>query len=336
MTNSSRPTASTPRARANTSRMPIIEGKKVTSRRLALTPRHSRTVFESSSVQHIRQLKYLTERLAETEAELQSTCELLTRVARDNFQVFTKVAMLGEQNETLKEENEKLEYERVMLMLHLRNRDEVLGTMSHKLAFWEDRVSHLLKSDSKNDIQDKSIACNLCCEDVKLHKVSWCLHPETPHPICHECINSVMQTRNSNPCTNYDRPITCLSIHEDCEYEMQTTCCTHEGLKYMSDKTVIPVLTRVCDMIRSTPSTDMNTLLFRLAYMQSDGTFRGFECTECGHGPMWNDRCDDLVSHHDQTTNEGTINNACPNCHFMVASSSDMKRWSGELKEEKK
>ena len=273
----------------------------------------------------------------ELESELKSTCEVLTKIARDNFHIVKAVSALEEHIDALKEENDKLEYERVMLTMHLRNRDELVGTMAHKLIFWEDRASHLLQSDSRSDVQDKTLPCNLCCEDTPLHRIMWCTNPESPHPICHDCIESVMRNRNQNPCTDYNRPVACLSIHEDCEFEMQTTCCTKEGQKFMNDKAVISVLTRVCDMVRSTSQDKMASLIFRLAYMQSDGTFRGFECKECGHGPMWNDECDDLVSHHDQSTSEGgVISNACPNCQVVVANSSDMKRWSGQLMDEKK
>lgn len=327
-----------PTAQSNTStpRLSPIEGRRLTTRRFGLTARHTRTTVDSSTMlTQTKQLKILKARLTEVERELQKACGICISMVRENDYFSTALHMLDKKNDELRQEKERAEYRHGLLLLHLRNRDDLIGTLSHKLNLMEDRMSEMLQNDERATMHDQSITCNLCCETVPLFHLTWCTNPETPHPICHDCISRTMRMRNSNPCTDHAEPISCLSMHEECTYEMSTVCDTSEGRKFMEDKSFIASMARVCDMIRSSSPDNMDALMFRLAYMQADGTFRGFQCTKCKHGPLWNDFCDDLVSHHDQEQSKGVfVNNACPKCATMVANASEMTRWDGDMNEE--
>jgi hypothetical protein len=42
---------------------------------------------------------------------------------------------------------------------------------------------------------------------------------------------------------------------------------------------------------------------------------------------MWNENCSELITHHNQSMNGSTIDNACPHCGILVHDIEHMNRW---------
>ena len=56
------------------------------------------------------------------------------------------------------------------------------------------------------------------------------------------------------------------------------------------------------------------------------------QCGRCGYGPLVNDGCDNMATHHGWNIFNGTvINNHCPNCNWFNPSWSDWPRWNGQF-----
>ena len=82
--------------------------------------------------------------------------------------------------------------------------------------------------------------------------------------------------------------------------------------------------------VHSEAKSFYDALLYRLAFLRSDGSFRAYQCAHCGHGPIVHTDCDDLRAHHGQPLEEGeSINNACPRCDNFVKNVNSMQPWDG-------
>lgn len=317
---------------------PYVEAatKSSTARKYSLTRQNRSSSSESSvaSTSTLKQMKQIYTQMSQLESDLKYLQTAYSDMAQDNITFMRAMRILDDRNDELIEKLHSSEYNRGILRMHLENRDELLGSMSHKIQFLEERISFFLQRNPDNDFADRTLICNLCCSDTPLHKVSWCRNPDSPHPICHTCISKTMKAKNLNPCIDLTASLKCLSIHEDCIHEMSGMECTEEGSIFSNNMCIMKTMSRVCDMLRSTNcsnSSNLQAVMFRLMYLQQDGTYRGLQCRRCGHGPMWNDQCDDLVSHHDQVEGTSAINNGCPKCGIMVHNTSEMQRWDGNL-----
>ena len=57
-----------------------------------------------------------------------------------------------------------------------------------------------------------------------------------------------------------------------------------------------------------------------------------YQCGSCGHGPIDKLACDNLSTHHgDTTSGGGRINNACPSCGWFSKHIRDWPKWNGQL-----
>ena len=110
---------------------------------------------------------------------------------------------------------------------------------------------------------------------------------------------------------------------EDCEGNIENIQATVGGERVLADFYLNASTTHLQALI--SPENTRRLLLLR-----SDGSFAGLQCPGCGYGPMWNDHCSELITHHDQESeNGGTISNACPQCGLLVHDVGLMDRWTG-------
>ena len=70
-------------------------------------------------------------------------------------------------------------------------------------------------------------------------------------------------------------------------------------------------------------------LLLRLSFLRGDGSFRAYQCTRCGYGPILHADCSDLSSHHGQITHDARISNACPRCEHFASNIFELRQWTG-------
>ncbi|CAE7247144.1 unnamed protein product [Symbiodinium natans] len=56
------------------------------------------------------------------------------------------------------------------------------------------------------------------------------------------------------------------------------------------------------------------------------------QCGRCGFGPVLHDRCDNLSTHHNESSGRTRISNACPSCGHFSGNISGWPRWDGRVR----
>ena len=235
-------------------------------------------------------------------------------------------------NDKITDENAKLRAENAFLNVHLSQREDTVAHLFRKNYMYEENLAlaqaliERLQGDDDESL-DKRKHCLCCYEVVADEHVVRCNGIQT-HTFCDVCVDRRCQALVQNPCYALDFKIGCMSTRE-CEGDIIDLVRLPHGRQMLADFFVHRSMPHVVE--RLTRQHDDLTL-GSLHMMRHDGTFRGFQCAACGYGPLWNDHCSELVSHHGQKTEEGhTLQNNCPRCHTFVHDTRLLQRWNGAV-----
>ena len=218
-----------------------------------------------------------------------------------------------------------------MYKLQLRSREDVIAGLFYKIGVLEDRLSSAcdLLDERSNDVDSRHY-CQ-CCFQLSDEVNHICC--DKGHRICKTCVDLYCKTLMNNPCYDYSSGIQCMSVAE-CDSCIQPgfLCLSPWGFKLVSNHMFINAIEHVTDVVRDSlfESPDAFPVIQkRLSFLNADGSFRGYECSQCGFGPVWHTDCNDLIQHHNQSTVNGVIRNTCPSCGFLHQDISQMRRWQG-------
>lgn len=185
------------------------------------------------------------------------------------------------------------------------------------------RISDMITQMQKPDKVDE-VTCECCCIPTLKDN---CLICSSNHMICKTCVDQSCKEYYGNV-QHSSRKISCCSMHNCSGYipEHQFSQ-TFYGKSLLQDFFLRDITPMLLEYIKIFSNEEIQK---NLAFLRSDGTFRAFQCPECGFGPIIHAHCSDLLSHHGQHT-EGNVmvNNSCPNCKFLAKDVHDLHDWDG-------
>ena len=274
--------------------------------------------------------------LRQVSADLEQIDAELRRHAGEFGHLAAAYQLLHRQYDAISIAHAALREECRILQLTVRQRDDVVAEMHQRLEEARHQVD-LLKA--RRPAPSRHVyMCGVCCDDFPPWRLLWCRNDEEdggPHAACVDCVERVLKAVNANPCLSYTRQIGCLSSSADCPSALAGLSATREGLRYLRNEALAGAADHVCNLVRCATvggTVDMDRLALQIHMLNADGSFRGLACARCGWGPMWNDACSDLVSHHDQEDEDGArIDNRCPSCHALVHDTREMVPWDGDM-----
>lgn len=255
---------------------------------------------------------------------------------------FTFKFMRRATNVVLKQENEdrkRIENENQLQLSEQRimRRDDIIAGLYSKLYAREVELhaatERIREFQGNVNVKEIEYICNCCCECHSGEDPVLCTGLR-PHTFCANCVNQQIKTAYRGQCSLPRLNISCFGPncnHVISEYQLYRTsegrallCNYHfsNGIKHIIDL--------FNDIATELKPPVIERVLYKLMFMNTDGTFRGYECTKCGYGPLWHEHCDDLLTHHNQPVLNGRINNACPMCKHLFPDVSNMKPWNGE------
>ena len=208
--------------------------------------------------------------------------------------------------------------ENTFLRMHTRQRDDTIAHMYRRMLMMEEQLERA-EAAMHSDEQQGEIHC-LCCFS-KTRDFLRC-NGSAAHGFCTECVNTRCRIVRDDPCTEPTRDIACMST-EECDGRVCNVQGTPDGDLMLADYYVKRSMRHI---MNECPQSDD----LRLCFMRADGTFRGLQCQMCGYGPLWNENCSELVTHHAQSSEAGgRIDNTCSRCGTFVHDTPLMRRWDG-------
>lgn len=287
---------------------------------------------------NLRDLSNESETLKRSVLELTNTLKIIVNKRQiaeqrvQSYEVFFEMQSRAEAAQLLRVED---------LQEDLQQRDEILAYLYLQIMMRDNKLAHateLIQEYRKRRIaQPKS--CDCCFELIPPNQPTVCCSAKAnTHTFCTECIDSqcsvMLRAVSRAPvCT-----LACMSC-EDCDQiiESHELCKSRKGTYLVKEFHQHDFVDRIAQVAQNTLSeahseakSFYDALLYRLAFLRSDGSFRAYQCAHCGHGPIVHKDCDDLRAHHGQPSEEGeSINNACPRCDNFVKNVNSMQPWDG-------
>lgn len=214
------------------------------------------------------------------------------------------------------------------LVMQLQQRDDSLARIYRKCLFFEDqliqaeRLLHELENQggpNADEANAESTAHCLCCFESAGENAISC---SKGHRFCPDCIDRRCAVIVEDPCYALDSSIACMSMDDQCEGRIVDLMRVEHGRAMIGDYFVHKASDACLRTVNANPVSRH--------FMRHDGTFRGLQCGKCNYGPLWNENCSELVSHHNQATEDGRfIRNECPRCGWFVHDTRFLMRWDG-------
>lgn len=184
-------------------------------------------------------------------------------------------------------------------------------------------IEHLW-TDGWKQIAINETTCSCCFEETNEYVVC---NNESKHPTCLKCVEKYCDATINNPCYKISDRIPCCFVG-DCDGHILDIHKTSLGRLMYSDFCLHNSISHILFCIKN---QGLEKFEKKIYFLRSDGTFRGLQCSNCGFGPMWNENCSELITHHNQEINSNKINNSCPNCKILVHDVKFMQRWNGHI-----
>ena len=222
--------------------------------------------------------------------------------------------------------------------LELEQRDDTIARMHNRI---EQLEFHVLTLSARRAPTRAAASSPARCA-LRMRYVDGVVHPRNVRiPCANRASTRPWPASTRIPAWVPAPTIDCLAC-TDCDGMVAGISATVEGLRYLRNETmanhVAPHLDRLVDaslFLEQQPeeaAKRRDHLLFQVHMMNADGTFRGLACRKCGFGPMWNDHCSELITHHLQESAPGTrIDNRCPRCNHLVHDVKEMAPWDGDV-----
>ena len=213
----------------------------------------------------------------------------------------------------------------------LASRDDILARMHQERERAEATVAAAvarLVADRVSPRRRDEAVCMVCFEETES-----ALSCRSGHTVCLSCVERECARLHSKfhteplptqgvPCFGFDECRSFLS-YGDCMR-------TKSGVALVREKHLQEARAGVeaCVLLGG----DQGSMLTRIAFLRADGTYNARQCSACGYGPILHAHCDDLLEHHDSMSRHGVrYQNACPACHALHASVTELSAWDGRI-----
>lgn len=214
---------------------------------------------------------------------------------------------------------EDLRHDNSLLRMHTQQRDDTIALLHRRMAILEEQIERAELALRSSERSDESVHC-LCCFAPTTDYIR--CDGQAAHAFCNDCVETQCRVTRSNPCSEPASDMQCMST-EECVGRLCSM--TEHGEKIRADYYVQQAMRHVIPMCTEASAV-------RLSLMRSDGTFRGLQCRACGYGPLWNENCSELITHHAQRSEGGgQIDNTCPQCGSFVRDTALMSQWNGAV-----
>lgn len=275
---------------------------------------------------------------AMTLADLVTACDDLLKFSQI---LIDTLGLVSAQTATLHEElvrlNEEYTYESGLSKLRLQHRDDSIAHLHRHIFMVEEQLAHAERQIHSNvhatdvvrdehgegsALQNERIC--ICCFE-RCSDFLTCSAAD-PHVFCKTCVDHRCRSLVMNPCYALRSCIECMAM-SGCDSVIHGIDTTPHGRQIVGDfylNESMPVLNRLLPRLSEAQKQRMN-------FLRCDGSYRGLQCAECGFGPMWNDHCTDLITHHGQSDESSghIVNNSCVRCKTLVHDTRQMERWNG-------
>ena len=207
------------------------------------------------------------------------------------------------------------------LAMQLHQRDDSIARLYRKCLFLEDQLvqAESLLHELETQENESGGHC-LCCLEPAGDTAIFC---SKGHRFCAECVDRRCASLVNDPCYALDSSVACMATDDRCDGRIVDLMRVEHGRAMVGDYYVHQAAEACLRTAKTNPVS--------LHFMRHDGTFRGLQCAHCQYGPLWNENCSELVSHHNQHTTSGApIRNECPRCGWFVHDTRFLMRWNGE------
>ena len=245
---------------------------------------------------------------------------------RENFEHTTDLLAVFQEQQTKHDHLvtvvADLEEQVAMQVLRLRMRDDALAQVHRRALFLEEHIERAEQALQASD-ERAEVVC-LCCYDTTTQPFR--CTGGARHAFCPQCVDAQCRALRANPCAEPAREVRCMAIGE-CDGMLCGIQATEHGDQLLGDFYLARGVEHVLAATRGAPAEEAEV---RLALLRGDGTYRGLQCRGCGYGPLWNENCTELLTHHAQRTDGGgQIDNTCPQCGLFVHDTELMDAWDG-------
>ena len=284
---------------------------------------HSKLQSRCRSIE--RDLRTLQDDVVALLADMQNVCESRDSIMRAALRFEREADISRFKTEELQRVNAQLKFAEANKNLKIV---QLMQDIEIKQAKLDDMVE-TLNSLYRNDCVDAQLRCQCCYNEFNQDPIK-CTHG---HMFCHDCANMRCKMELTS-LTIPDERFACLSQCTGYIHWNELTKCSG-GICYIGEVYGQRMLNRIVEMLHTNDMSE-NDLLCKLSLMRTDGSFRALECPRCGWGPILHAHCDDLTTHHEETTiaSDGApsrVNNSCPRCRFLCTDVQQMHPWRGNI-----
>ena len=175
--------------------------------------------------------------------------------------------------------------------------------------------------------EDIGRRCVVCLETIAEGEVTMHCSSTVRHCMCILCAHKYCDGLWHDQRT-YDRVPCPCGI--ECPGELFSTelCKTTAGKRLYDERVhrnTVKLVHALLPALLSDSEEHRDAAQLKLAYLRSDGTYRGYMCPRCGYGPLEHGHCSSLTDHHGQAR----INNACVRCGHLEPDASGLMVWDG-------
>lgn len=303
-------------------KFPILDKNKSIQRIYSSNPCIVQT--ERSSKQHFSYRK-----LQKEVEKLKSVVDLLETEVKEIFEFIKYQSNLMDHlqnlNHNLRRVNEQLDHDTNILIMNLQQRDDTLAVFHRKL-FMRDEIIEELWQERSSEVKQE-VKCSCCFSNIEHSAFVQC-NSDQKHAVCLVCVDGFCQATIENPCYELRSSISCCFVG-DCDGRITDIGCVPAGRQMIGDFYLHESLPHIMSVIRDESNTAQDVEQ-KLHFLKMNGTFRGLQCSQCQYGPMWNENCSELITHHNQSIDETyKINNSCPKCNLLVHDVRYMVPWNG-------
>lgn len=267
-----------------------------------------RRVNEASELKEILDMMLIT--VTQTHELIQDVKQTYSEFGNRENVFMTEV--LQTSNYTLEQENRKLRREVV-------SQDECIAKLYSQIYQKDAILQQIVTSPEE---EETHVRCECCYSTIEDSHVNC----SKGHKICVECVNQYCKTVNES-INEPSNSIMCLSIH-DCDGIVcaSALCKAKHGEKMMQNYYLMKA-----DVASLTKPYSREEIEINACFLNADGTFRAFQCSECNYGPLLHAHCNDLLEHHGHAFQNTFVDNRCPRCNTLHDNVADLVRWNGHV-----
>lgn len=201
---------------------------------------------------------------------------------------------------------------------------DLIAYLYQEIERKDDAISNILRRNNNFTVQkEKKLTCECCYDEVTSENIIKC---NNGHSLCKECVNNMCKIKNNN----FEIPVNeicCGSIH-DCDGVINEVklYSTEEGQKLLRNYYIMGLAPHLLQYIKKYKIQEIEK---NVTFLNYDMSFRAYQCSKCGYGPLLHEHCDNLETHDGQEVNGVRIKNSCPSCDKLTRDVKKLSEWNG-------